>query len=92
MTNATLPTGKLRSRLVRIGNSQGVRIPKPLLKQLHMENEVTLEIQDGALIVRPATHPRAGWEAAAARLAACGEDVLIDPETPTDWEEEGWQW
>jgi len=92
MTNMTLPTGKLHTRLVPIGNSQGVRIPKPLLKQLHLENEVTLEIQDGALIVRPATHPRAGWEAAAGTLAARGEDALIDPETPTVWEEEDWQW
>ncbi len=92
MPHSALPTGKLHTRLVRIGNSQGVRIPKPLLMQLHLENEVTLEIQDGALVVRPAIHPRAGWEAAAATLAARGEDALIDPETPTAWEEEEWQW
>ncbi|HNT78505.1 MAG TPA: AbrB/MazE/SpoVT family DNA-binding domain-containing protein [Anaerolineae bacterium] len=91
MAEALTPV-KLHTRLVPIGNSRGVRIPKPLLTQLHLEDEVTLEVVDGALVVRPATQPRAGWEAAAAQLAARGEDALLDPETPTVWDAESWEW
>jgi len=87
-----LASVKLHTRLVPIGNSRGVRIPKPLLTQLHLEDEVTLEVQDGALIVRPAAQHRAGWEAAAAHLAARGADVLLDPETPTVWDDAEWEW
>ena len=85
-------TERLYTRIIPIGNSRGVRIPKPLLEQLHLEDEITLEVQDGALVVRPVVHPRAGWEEAATLLAARGEDVLLDPETPTVWDEEEWQW
>lgn len=92
MAEVAITTHKLHTRLVPIGNSRGLRIPKPLLTQLHLEDEVTLEVQDGALIVRPAAHPRAGWEEAATLLAARGEDALLDPETPTAWEAEDWQW
>ena len=32
----------VRSRLVRIGNSRGVRIPKPLIEQIGLEDEVEM--------------------------------------------------
>lgn len=83
----------LTTRLIAIGNSRGLRIPKTVLEQLQLDlkDEVTLEIKNGALIVRPASHPRAGWEAAALELTTRGEDAMLDPETPTAWETD-WQW
>jgi len=90
---STILDTEITTHLIAIGNSRGLRIPKIVLEQLQLDlkDEVTLEIQGGALIVRPVSHPRAGWEAAATKLSAHGEDTMLDPETPTDWEVD-WQW
>jgi antitoxin MazE len=64
----------------RIGNSQGVVIPKPVLAQLGLDSEVGAEmtIEDSALVLRrPASPPRAGWAEAARRIAGAGDDELV---------------
>lgn len=71
----------MRTSLRRIGNSQGVLIPKPLLAQAGLDGEIDLSIEDGALVlraVRPAA-PRSGWAAAARELAAAGDDGPVWP-------------
>lgn len=83
------------TNVIRIGNSQGIRIPKPLLEQLNFPEQVTLEATaDGALLVRPVRAPREGWAKAFAALAASGEDaVLIDTGLPLSTFEAGeWEW
>ncbi len=82
----------MKARLVRIGNSRGLRLAKPLLEQLGFQDEVELEARDGALIVRPARRRvRVGWAAAAAKLAA-RHDGLLDDVTPTRFDDEEWEW
>jgi antitoxin component of MazEF toxin-antitoxin module len=44
----------IRTRIVKIGNSQGIRIPKPLLEVSGICTEVEIEVQDDYLIVRAA--------------------------------------
>lgn len=51
----------MRANIIRIGNSQGIRIPKVLLKQSHLGTEVELEVEDGKIIIHPALRPRQGW-------------------------------
>ncbi len=51
----------IKTRLVKIGNSHGVRIPKLVLDQLHLSTDVELEVQDDHLILRPSSRPRADW-------------------------------
>jgi antitoxin MazE len=83
----------IRTRLVKIGNSQGVRIPKVVLDQLHMSDMIELEVQDNQLIVRSSKTPRANWAAAFQQMAAEGDDQLLDAESgPTTWEETEWEW
>jgi len=68
----------ITTRIIKIGNSQGIRIPKVLLEQLGFPKQVTLEMtQDGALVVRPGRAPREGWQEAFQELAAQGEDALL---------------
>jgi antitoxin MazE len=65
----------------KIGNSQGVLIPKPLLKQVGLTGQVELLIQGETLVIqKPKKHPREGWEEAGKALAASGDDVLVWPE------------
>jgi antitoxin (DNA-binding transcriptional repressor) of toxin-antitoxin stability system/antitoxin component of MazEF toxin-antitoxin module len=49
----------MKARIVRIGNSQGIRIPKPLLEQTGLADEVELEVEGDCLVVRAAGRPRA---------------------------------
>ena len=83
----------IKTRLVKIGNSQGVRIPKLVLEQLNLSAEIELEVQDDHLIVRASTHPRADWAKQFRQMAEYGDDRLLDPDTAlTEWEATEWQW
>ena len=79
----------MKTRLVRIGNSRGIRIPKPLLEELGAPDEVELQVQDGTLVVTPVVDPRAGWAEAVARY---GPSPLLDAPTPTAFDEGEWSW
>ena len=51
----------MKANIVRIGNSQGIRIPKPLLEAAGLQNEVDLTTRPGVLMIRPARRVREGW-------------------------------
>ncbi len=83
----------LKTRIIRIGNSQGIRIPKALMQQLGLADEVELEAQNGQLVIRPLHTARQGWEAQFQQMAAVGDDQLIDGNVPpTEWESTEWAW
>ena len=65
----------------KMGNSQGVLIPKPILNQLGLEGTVDLQVRAGVIEIRPVRrNPREGWAEDARRLAGLGDDVLVWPE------------
>ena len=67
----------------KMGNSQGVLIPKPVLTQLGFEGVADLQVRDGVIEIRPlARNPREGWAADAMQLAAAGDDAPVWPELP----------
>jgi antitoxin MazE len=84
----------VRTRIVRIGNSQGIRIPKSLLAATGLSGEVDLSIEDGYLAIRPVRKARAGWAEAAQRMAADGDDRLLDPGLTggSEFDQQEWQW
>jgi len=83
----------IKTRIVKIGNSQGIRIPKLLLDQTNLREEVELEVQDNHIIIRDAHSPRAGWEDSFKQMAANNDDRLLDDSTRfTDWDEDEWEW
>lgn len=81
-----------KTRIVRIGNSQGIRIPKTLLDEAALPEEVELHAERGRLIVRAARQVRSGWAEAAKRMHTRDDDVRIDEPTRTKFEGEGWEW
>ncbi len=54
----------MKVHLVQIGNSRGVRIPKPILEQCGFENDADLEVKRGSIILSPISSPRQGWREA----------------------------
>jgi antitoxin MazE len=74
------------------GNSRGVIIPKPLLAQVGLQDEAEIEVQDGALVLRPMKKPvRQGWAQAAQAIAKAQDDEQVLGDQPLADEEE-WQW
>jgi antitoxin MazE len=84
----------IRTRIVKIGNSRGIRIPRSVLSQVGLKGEVEIDVQDGRLVLSPAKKPRAGWAAAFAAMAQAGDDRMLDggEPLPTVWDEREWEW
>jgi antitoxin MazE len=84
----------MRARIVKIGNSQGIRIPKPILEQIGAGQDVELEVEDNQIIIRPSSNRREGWEQAFKEMAESGDDapVIAEEDISHSWDEEEWQW
>ncbi len=84
----------MKTALVRIGNSRGVRIPKAILEECGLQNEVDLEVREDHLVIRAATKPRTNWDEAFRRMGERGDDDLLDEGSlpPTKWEATEWEW
>ena len=82
----------MKSRIVRIGNSRGIRLPKVLIEEAQLDEEVELEVEPGRIVIRRGNRPRAGWAAAARKMRERNEDRLLDPTTPTRFDEKEWKW
>jgi antitoxin MazE len=81
-----------KTRIVRIGNSRGIRIPKILLDQAQLPEEVELHAEPGRLVIQGARLPRTGWAEAAQTMSEQGEDKLLDEPTATRFDREEWDW
>jgi antitoxin MazE len=84
----------MRARIVKIGNSQGIRIPKIILEQSRLKDEVEIQVKDEQIVITPLQKPRAGWDEAFREMSKRGDDKLLDaPLTSlTRWDEEEWEW
>ncbi len=84
----------VKTRIIQIGNSQGIRIPKAILEQLGFTEEVELEVLPDQLVVRSPHQPRRQWEEYFKTMAEAGDDQLLDEEslTLTEWEASEWEW
>ncbi|MFZ1805347.1 MAG: AbrB/MazE/SpoVT family DNA-binding domain-containing protein [Nitrospira sp.] len=82
----------MKAHIVRIGNSRGIRLPKTLLQEAQLEDEVELQAEPGRILISKTAKPRAGWSDAAKRMRERDEDRLIDQPTPTQFDKEEWQW
>jgi len=82
----------MKTRIVRIGNSQGVRLPRPLLEQAGLGEDVVLRATPGRIVIEAARAPRAGWADAAKAMHAAGDDAVLDTPAATRFDREEWEW
>jgi antitoxin MazE len=84
----------VRTRLIRIGNSQGIRIPKALVEQAGLRDDVEIRLEENRLVISAAQHPRSGWADAFEAMAEQQDDSLLDAGDvpPTSWDLTEWQW
>jgi len=81
--------------LIRIGNSQGVRIPKAVIEQAQLENkELAFQVIDDGLLIHPITKPREGWKKQFDKASEYQELSTTEQEwlgAPLS-NDEGWEW
>lgn len=88
----------MKSKIIRIGNSRGIRIPKLLLDQTGLADEVEISVVENRIVIasaEPEPAPaRKGWAKAFKTMAAVGDDLPLegDRQVPTRWDEEEWEW
>ncbi|WP_228015544.1 AbrB/MazE/SpoVT family DNA-binding domain-containing protein [Synechocystis salina] len=82
----------MKTRIIKVGNSQGIRIPKTLLEQSGLKTEVVIEVKGDTLIIRNAQSPRENWDLAFQAMAEQEDDRLLDGPTVTEWEQVEWDW
>ena len=82
----------IRSKLVKIGNSRGIRIPRTLLEQAGLTDDVEIIVEGNNLIIHSAHSPRQGWEAQFVAMAENDDDRLLNEAAPTQWDGEEWTW
>ncbi len=81
-----------KTRIVRIGNSRGIRVPKLLLDQAQLPDGVEIHAELGRLVVQGARGPRMGWAEAARAMSQRGHHGLLDEPTATRFDREEWEW
>ncbi len=82
----------MKTRLIRIGNSRGVRLPKAIIAQAGLTEEVELGVREGAVIIARSRSARSGWAAAGRQMRQRNEDRLLDSPVPTVFDEKEWEW
>ena len=83
----------MKTTLIPIGNSRGIRIPKPLIEQCGLTGTIEMDVRDGMILIHSPQHARAGWAKAFQQMARLGDDTMVDGQPgSTRWDEEEWEW
>jgi len=86
----------MKTKVVKIGNSRGIRIPKSLIEESGLKSEVELEVYDGQIIIKSISKTRESWGASFKMMAKNEDDVLLYPEAisggHSKWDKEEWEW
>jgi antitoxin MazE len=83
----------MKAHIIKIGNSRGVRLPKKLLAEAGLSEEIEIRAQNGVIIISSAApRPRAGWAEAAKRMRCWNDDQMLDTPTPNNFDHDEWKW
>ncbi|MBS0619820.1 MAG: AbrB/MazE/SpoVT family DNA-binding domain-containing protein [Spirochaetes bacterium] len=79
-------------QVVKVGNSKGLRIPKSILQQYHIGEEVELSSTKQGLLLKPVKNKaRTGWSRKFKAMAENRDDKLLIPEFANLADRE-WEW
>ena len=82
----------MKAKLIPIGDSLGVCIPKPLIDEAGLQSDVHLKVVGSVILIQNDSSVRVGWDAAAKDIVGRGEDGLLDEPLPTDFDNSEWNW
>jgi antitoxin MazE len=84
----------MRTSVIRIGNSFGIRIPMPVIKECHLEGEIEMSVKNRGIHIHAVRKARGNWDESFRKMAKAGDDVLLDKTASpvSKWDKEEWQW
>jgi len=85
----------MKTKIIKIGNSRGIRLPKVILHQIGIDDEVDLEVDRDRIILKPIRSRRSGWGEAFQKLAVKSDDPLLDGNETifqSSWDNDEWIW
>lgn len=83
----------MKSKIIDIGNSKGIRIPKTLLEESGLYSEVELHVEKRKIIIESIKRSREGWDEAFKKMAKAGDYKLIDrADIQNTWDMDEWEW
>jgi antitoxin MazE len=83
----------MKAKLISIGNSKGIRIPKPVIEQCGFGETVEMVAKNKTLVITAARRVRQGWDEAFGKMAERGDDRLLDEDVrDAHWDEDEWRW
>jgi antitoxin MazE len=85
----------MKTKLIRIGNSQGIRIPKPVIEETGLSEEIEMILKENQIILRSSENTRKGWDHAFNKMAQENDDQLLDKEEiepQSQWDNVEWTW
>ena len=81
----------MKTKLIAIGNSKGIRLPKAVIEQYGLKDDVELDMHKEGLMLRAARTARQGWDAAFAQMRRHGDDLPAD-QTENEFDRKEWRW
>jgi antitoxin MazE len=81
----------MKTKLIPIGNSRGVRLPKPLIEEARLEDEVDISVRGTTIVISACKTPRQGWAEAAMKLHAAGGDSILIEQAQNEFDKD-WDW
>jgi antitoxin MazE len=82
----------MKAEIIKIGNSQGIRIPKKIIEQCGIKTSIELSVKDNSIILTPISEIRKGWAESFGLMAKNNDDYLIDENARNSFDQEGWEW
>lgn len=82
----------MKTQIIKIGNSKGIRIPKPILEQSNLDGEVEIEVTEEGLLIKSSAKPRASWKQAFQEMSEDDADEMLLEDEANKFEKENWQW
>ena len=80
------------TQLIKVGNSRGVRIPKPLIQETGLKKDVTIRVEGESIIISPVRSVRNGWGDSFNMMHENNDDILIDKNIRSNWDDQEWEW
>ena len=83
------------TKVIKIGNSRGIRIPKHIIEQQGLNDEVELEVKNDSLVIKPVKKTRANWDLSFRLMSENEDDILLDKESllhQNSWDNDEWVW
>ncbi len=80
--------------IIRIGNSQGIRLPKAVLEQCGIDESVEMTVVGDTITISPKPSVRKGWSEAFSKMRNSSDDQILDNADAivNDWDDNEWQW